>query len=41
MDENQCFFLFNKKNKDLVNLFLGNNVGGPAHIFDRWQEVGG
>ena len=34
------FHLFNKKNKDLVPLFLGNNVGGPAIIFDRFQEAG-
>ena len=38
--ENDVFFLFNKKNKDLVQLFLKNNVGGPAIIFDRFQEAG-
>ena len=40
MSEEHNFFLFNKKHKDLVSLFLENNVGGPALIFDRWQEVG-
>ncbi len=40
MDQQQSFFLFNKKHSDLVELFLNNNVGGPAIIFDRWQEVG-
>ena len=34
------FHLFNKKHKDLVKLFLSNNVGGPAIIFDRFQEAG-
>ena len=24
------FFCFNKKNKDLVDLFLNNNTGGPG-----------
>ena len=38
--ENDVFYLFNKKNKDLVQLFLKNNVGGPAIIFDRFQEAG-
>ena len=37
-DEN--FLLFNKRNADLVELFRGNNVGGPAIIFDRYQEAG-
>ena len=32
------FFLFNKRHKDLVDLFLMNNTGGPALIFDRYQE---
>ncbi len=40
MSDDHKFFLFNKKHKDLVHLFLENNVGGPAIIFDRWQEVG-
>ena len=35
-----AFHLFNPKNKDLVPLFLGNNVGGPAIIFCRYQEAG-
>ena len=34
------FFLFNKAHKDLVDLFLKNNTGGPAIIFDRYQEKG-
>ena len=34
------FYLFNKAHKDLVHLFLRNNVGGPAIIFDRYQEKG-
>ena len=38
--ENDVFYLFNRKNKDLVHLFLKNNVGGPAIIFDRFQEAG-
>ncbi|KAL5260053.1 hypothetical protein ACHWQZ_G010240 [Mnemiopsis leidyi] len=40
MDQQQSFYLFNKRHSDLVDLFLSNNVGGPAIIFDRWQEVG-
>ena len=40
MDQQQSFHLFNKRHSDLVDLFLSNNVGGPAIIFDRWQEVG-
>ncbi|KAL5252197.1 hypothetical protein ACHWQZ_G015102 [Mnemiopsis leidyi] len=42
MDQQQSFHLFNKRHSDLVDLFQGqkNNVGGPAIIFDRWQEVG-
>ena len=40
MDQQQSFFLFNKRHSDLVDLFMSNNVGGPAIIFDRWQEVG-
>ena len=36
----EVFHLFNYKNKDLVKLFLSNNVGGPAIIFDRYQEAG-
>ena len=39
--EKESFFqLFNAKNKDLVKLFRDNLVGGPAIIFDRWQEAG-
>ena len=34
------FYLFNRKNSDLVALFRDNNVGGPAIIFDRHQEAG-
>ena len=40
LERGDTFHLFNKKNKDLVPLFLGNNVGGPAIIFDRFQEAG-
>ena len=36
----EVFYLFNKRNKDLVDLFRNNNVGGPSIIFDRYQEVG-
>ena len=36
----EVFYLFNKRNKDLVELFRSNNVGGPSIIFDRYQEVG-
>ena len=32
------FQLFNKRHADLVDLFLTNNTGGPAFIFDRYQE---
>ena len=32
MDKDQCFFLFNKKDKDLVELFRRNNTGGPALV---------
>ena len=38
--DDASFHLFNKKNGDLVQLFLKNNVGGPAIIFDRFQESG-
>ncbi len=34
------FFLFNKRHKDLVNLFSKNNTGGPAIIFSRYMEAG-
>jgi len=34
------FHLFSKRHSDLVKLFLAQNVGGPALIFDRYQEVG-
>lgn len=34
------FHLFSKRHSDLVKLFLAQNVGGPALIFDRFQEVG-
>ena len=34
------FFLFNKTNRDLVHLFLSNNLGGPALIFTRFAEKG-
>ncbi|XP_063692200.1 uncharacterized protein LOC134824307 isoform X1 [Bolinopsis microptera] len=40
LEEAETFFLFNKKNKDLVKLFRDNLVGGPAIIFDRFQETG-
>ena len=40
LERKDTFHLFNKKNKDLVKLFLGNNVGGPSFIFDRFQEAG-
>ena len=38
MTEN--FYLFSKRHRDLVTLFLSQNVGGPALIFDRFQEAG-
>ena len=38
--EDETFFLFNKKNSDLVKLFRENLVGGPAIIFYRHQEAG-
>ena len=34
------FHRFNKANKNLVELIRNNLVGGPALIFDRFQEVG-
>ena len=34
------FHLFSKRHSDLVKLFLAQNVGGPALIFDRYQEAG-
>ena len=40
VEPGDTFHLFNKRNKDLVPLFLDNNVGGPAIIFDRFQEAG-
>lgn len=40
LKKDETFFLFNKKNKDLVKLFRNNLVGGPAIIFDRFQETG-
>ena len=40
LDESTVFFLFNKRNKDLVDLFLKNNLGGPAIIFSRFAEKG-
>lgn len=40
LKDDEFFFLFNRKNKDLVDLFRKNNVGGPALIFDRYQETG-
>ncbi len=38
--QEEIFVLFNNKHKDLVKLFLDNNVGGPAIIFDRYAEKG-
>ena len=40
LNKDEVFYLFNRRNKDLVNLFRENNVGGPAIIFDRYQEAG-
>ena len=40
LDKSTVFFLFNKRNRDLVDLFLGNNLGGPALIFSRFAEKG-
>lgn len=40
VDSGDTFHLFNRRHKDLVDLFLGNNVGGPAIIFQRFQEAG-
>ena len=34
------FHLFSRRHSDLVKLFLDQNVGGPALIFQRFQEVG-
>ena len=34
------FFLFNKKNKDMADLFMKNNTGGPSLIFNRFSEAG-
>ena len=34
------FHLFSKRHSDLAKLFLAQNVGGPALIFDRFQEAG-
>ena len=34
------FHLFSKRHSDLVKLFLSQNVGGPALIFDRFQQAG-
>ena len=38
-NEGELFFLFNRSNGDLVNLFTKNNTGGPSIIFDRYQEA--
>ena len=40
LERQDALHLFNSKNKDLPHLFWGNNVGGPAIIFDRFQEAG-
>ena len=40
IEKEHTFFLFNKAHKDLVQTFLDNLVGGPAFIFDRYQEKG-
>ena len=40
LERGDTFFLFNKRHKDLVHLFLSNNVGGPAIVFNRFQEAG-
>ena len=34
------FHLFNKKNKDIYQLFKQNMVGGPSIIFNRYHEAG-
>ncbi|KAL5265864.1 hypothetical protein ACHWQZ_G002033 [Mnemiopsis leidyi] len=39
-DVAENFYLFSKRHCDLVTLFLSQNVGGPALIFDRFQEAG-
>ncbi|XP_063687079.1 uncharacterized protein LOC134820563 [Bolinopsis microptera] len=39
-DVKESFHLFSKRHSDLVKLFLSQNVGGPALIFDRFQEAG-
>ena len=36
----ETFHLFNRKHGDLVKLFKQNLVGGPAIIYDRYQEAG-
>lgn len=38
--DRSCFFLFNKRHKDLVKLFFRNNTGGPSLIFNRYMEAG-
>ena len=40
IEDDSQFFLFNKRNKDLVKLFLSQNTGGPALIFNRYMEAG-
>ena len=40
LKSDEVFFLFNRSNSDLVHLFRDNLVGGPAIIFNRYQEAG-
>ena len=41
LKEDEFFYLFGGKHKDLVKLFRSNLVGGPSLIFDRYQETCG
>ena len=40
LKSDEYFYLFNRRNRDLVHLFRSQNVGGPAIIFDRFQQIG-
>jgi hypothetical protein len=40
LESTDTFYLFNYKHRDLVHLFLSNNVGGPSIVYDRHQEKG-
>ena len=40
LDSSTTFFLYNKSNSDMLELMLGNLLGGPAIIFNRFSEKG-